>query len=70
MAGLAAARARGRLGGRPRKMTKYTLKMVIAVMSDKESNALNVAKSSGLRLVRSIVTSMVMALPKKRGNAC
>lgn len=42
-AGLAAARARGRLGGRPRKMDIHTLKMAMAAMSDKESIAKQVA---------------------------
>ena len=47
-AGLAAARARGRLGGRPRKMTKETLSMAMAAMSDIKSNASEVAKSLGI----------------------
>lgn len=47
-AGLAAARARGRLGGRPRKMTKEKLRMAMAAMSDPESNATEVAKSLGI----------------------
>ncbi len=48
MAGLSAARARGRMGGRPRKMTKDTLKMAMAAMTDTNSNASNVAKSLGV----------------------
>lgn len=48
MAGLAAARARGRMGGRPRKMTPDTLKMAMAAMADPNSNASNVAKSLGI----------------------
>ncbi|BHH83684.1 recombinase family protein [Desulforhopalus sp. 52FAK] len=48
MAGLAAARARGRMGGRPRKMTKDTLKMAMAAMTDPNSNSSNVAKSLGI----------------------
>lgn len=47
-AGLAAARARGRVGGRPRKMTKEKLRMAMAAMSDPNSNATGVAKSLGL----------------------
>ena len=43
-AGLAAARARGRLGGRPRKMTVETLKMAMAAMSDSKTKASEVAK--------------------------
>jgi DNA invertase Pin-like site-specific DNA recombinase len=43
-AGLAAARARGRKGGRPRKMDKATIKMALAAMSDRNSVAVDVAK--------------------------
>ena len=42
-AGLAAARARGRLGGRPRKMTIETLKMAMAAMADPKTKASEVA---------------------------
>ena len=48
MAGLNAARARGRLGGRPRKMDVSTLKMAIAAMSDKKAVATQVAKKLGI----------------------
>ena len=47
-AGLAAARARGRLGGRPRKMTIETLKMAMVAMDDPKSNASSVARSLGI----------------------
>lgn len=47
-AGLVAARARGRFGGRPRKMTLETLKMAMAAMSDPKSNASEVAKRLGI----------------------
>jgi len=43
-AGLEAARARGRKGGRPRKMTKQVLKMAMTAMSDRTSIASKVAK--------------------------
>lgn len=43
-AGLAAARARGRMGGRPRKVDTATLKMAMAAMSDPKSIAADVAK--------------------------
>lgn len=43
-AGLAAARARGRNGGRPRKMDEHTVKMAVAAMSDRNSVAHEVAK--------------------------
>jgi DNA invertase Pin-like site-specific DNA recombinase len=47
-AGLAAARARGRLGGRPRKMTLETLKMATAAMADPKTKASAVAKRLGI----------------------
>ena len=47
-AGLAAARARGRLGGRPRKMDVTTLQMAMSAMKDKKSVAVEVAKRLGI----------------------
>lgn len=47
-AGLVAARARGRLGGRPRKMTKATLCMAMAAMADPKSNASAIAHRLGM----------------------
>jgi DNA invertase Pin-like site-specific DNA recombinase len=47
-AGLAAARARGRLGGRPRKMTKESLRMAMSAMADPTSNASEVARRLGM----------------------
>lgn len=47
-AGLAAARARGRKGGRPRKMDIHTLKMAMSAMSDRNSVANEVAKRLGI----------------------
>jgi DNA invertase Pin-like site-specific DNA recombinase len=47
-AGLAAARARGRLGGRPRKMTIETLKMAMAAMADPNTKASEVASRLGI----------------------
>ena len=44
-AGLEAARARGRKGGRPRKMTKQVLKMAMTAMADRTSIASKVAKN-------------------------
>lgn len=43
-AGLSAARARGRRGGRPRKMDKETLRMAMAAMANPQSIATEVAK--------------------------
>lgn len=47
-AGLAAARARGRKGGRPRKMNKSTLIMAMKALADTNSNATHVAKALGM----------------------
>lgn len=47
-AGLAAARARGRKGGRPRKMDIHLLKMAMAAMSDRAAVAQDVAKRLGI----------------------
>ena len=47
-AGLAAARARGRKGGRPRKMDRATLMMAMAAMADPKANAGDVAKRLGI----------------------
>jgi DNA invertase Pin-like site-specific DNA recombinase len=47
-AGLAAARARGRHGGRPRKMTPTVLRMVMAALADRTTNATEVAQHLGV----------------------
>lgn len=47
-AGLVAARARGRCGGRPRKMNVATLKMAMAAMADPKTNASEVAARLGI----------------------
>ncbi len=47
-AGLASARARGRLGGRPRKMTKGTLHMAMAAMAHPKANARAIARRLGV----------------------
>ncbi len=47
-AGLATARARGRMGGRPRKMTIETLQMAMVARADQKSNSTNVAKRLGI----------------------
>lgn len=47
-AGLAAARARGRLGGRPRKMDVTTLQMAMSAMKNQASIATEVAKRLGI----------------------
>lgn len=47
-AGLKAARARGRLGGRPRKMDIQTLKIAMVAMEDSKSVGREVAKRLGI----------------------
>ncbi len=47
-AGLASARARGRLGGRPRKMDVTTLRIAMSAMQDQKSVAMEVAKRLGI----------------------
>ena len=47
-AGLATARARGRMGGRPRKIDRATLTMAMAAMFDPKAKAMDVAKRLGL----------------------
>ena len=48
MAGLKAARARGRLGGRPRKMDRTTLQMAMEAMAARETNAQDLARRLGI----------------------
>lgn len=50
MAGLAAARARGRTGGRPRVMTKQKLKAAMAMMADRDNAARDIAAQLGVSL--------------------
>lgn len=47
-AGLAAARARGRKGGRPRKMDKTTLRAVQAMLRDTDETSQDIAKRFGI----------------------
>ena len=51
MAGLAAARARGRDGGHPRVMTRQKLKAAIAMMADRDNAARDVASQLGVSTV-------------------
>ncbi|TPG38557.1 recombinase family protein [Roseomonas nepalensis] len=50
MAGLAAARARGRNGGRPRLMTAAKLRTAMAMMADRSNAASDVAGQLGISL--------------------
>ncbi len=63
MAGLAAARARGRVGGRPRVMTKQKLKAAMALMADRDNAARDVAKQL------SISVSTLYAYVDAKGQA-
>ena len=47
-AGLAAARARGRLGGRPRKMDVAMLRMAIRAMASRDTNAQDLTRRLGI----------------------
>ena len=47
-AGLRAARARGRHGGRPRKMTATTLKMAMTAMAESGNQAKEIASRLGI----------------------
>jgi DNA invertase Pin-like site-specific DNA recombinase len=47
-AGLKAARARGRHGGRPRKMDRATLLMAMSAMADPKAHAGEIAKRLGM----------------------
>ena len=48
MAGLAAARARGRTGGRPRLMTRAKLRTAMTMMADRNNIAGDVAEQLGI----------------------
>ena len=57
MAGLAAARARGRLGGRPRRLTPEQVKMASHLMQDPDVRSRRYARPWGWRGRRSTATS-------------
>ena len=67
MAGLAAARARGRAGGRPRVMTRQKLKAAMALMADRENAARDVAAQLGVS--PSTLYAYVDAKGEPRGRA-
>lgn len=68
-AGLAAARARGRMGGRPRKMNRATLTMAMAAMSDRGAVAADVAKRLGITTTTLYVYVNGDGTPKAPGQA-
>ncbi|MBS0287099.1 MAG: recombinase family protein [Proteobacteria bacterium] len=67
-AGLAAARARGRKGGRPRKMDKATLNMAMAAMADHKSIATDVAKRLGITTTTLYMYVNGDGTPKEAGS--
>lgn len=69
MAGLAAARARGRLGGRPRKMDRSTLTMAMAAMADRKAIAAEVATRLGLTTTTLYTYVNGDGTPKAAGQA-
>jgi DNA invertase Pin-like site-specific DNA recombinase len=68
-AGLAAARARGRMGGRPRKMDRATLTMAMAAMSDPKANAAKVARTLGVTTTTLYAYVNGDGSPKEAGTA-
>lgn len=62
-AGLVAARARGRTGGRPRKMTASKIRMAMAAMADPNAKANVIAEELG------ITTSTLYEYVSSGGNA-
>jgi DNA invertase Pin-like site-specific DNA recombinase len=69
MAGLAAARARGRMGGRPRKMDRATLMMAMSAMSDRKAVAAEVAKRLNLTTT-TLYTSMATGRRRRQDKPC
>ena len=68
-AGLVAARARGRHGGRPRKMTPTTLRIVMAALAERTTNATEVAAQLGLNRTTLYLYVNGDGSPKARGQA-
>lgn len=68
MAGLAAARARGRAGGRPRVMTKQKLKAAMAMMADRDNVARDVAAQLGVSLSTLYAYVDAKGMPRERAT--
>jgi DNA invertase Pin-like site-specific DNA recombinase len=68
MAGLAAARARGRAGGRPRVMTRQKLKAAMAMMSDRDNAARDIAAHLGVSLSTLYAYVDASGKPRERAN--
>src|SRR3546814_11524645 len=69
MAGLAAARARGRAGGRPRVMTKQKLKAAMALMADRDNAARDVAVQLGVSVSTLSAYVDAKGQPRERASA-
>ena len=68
MAGLAAARARGRTGGRPRVMTRQKLRAAMALMADRDNAARDVAQQLGVSLSTLYAYVDAKGQPRERGQ--
>lgn len=68
MAGLAAARAHGRAGGRPRVMTRKKLKVAMAMMADRDNAARDVAADLGVSLSTLYAYVDAKGKPRERAN--
>ena len=68
-AGLAAARARGRQGGRPRKMTPAVLRMALAALTDRTIQVTEVAQRLGLDRTTLYLYLNGDGTPNARGQA-
>lgn len=68
MAGLAAARARGRTGGRPRLMTRAKLRTAMAAMADQSHAATDVAEQLGISTSTLYAYIDGKGLPKARAR--
>jgi DNA invertase Pin-like site-specific DNA recombinase len=68
MAGLMAARARGRAGGRPRLMTRTKLRTAMTMMAERSNAATDVAEQLGISLstLYAYVDGMGQAKPRAR----
>ncbi len=69
MAGLAAARARGRAGGRPRVMTRQKLRAAMALMADRENATRDVAQQLGVSLSTLYAYVDAKGEPRERARA-
>ncbi len=69
MAGLVAARARGRKGGRPRVMTRQKLRAAMALMADRDNAARDVASQLGMSLSTLYAYVDATGEPRERARA-